>query len=103
MKAVQFIERPLKLLRLYRGRLRSDGMDNELTDDQEYAVCLTVKEWRQFVKWRKRNRRKLAKRLRKKSRKSSKRNKRRKKAKKTVNSLGSGKNSRKQKKTRPRL
>jgi len=75
MKAVQFIERPLRTLRLYRGRkyLKNGQLDLS-SDAQGHSVCITLKtwrEWRAFLKWRK-QRRKAKRKLRRKGKSGKK-------------------------------
>lgn len=60
MKAVQFIERPLRTLRLYRGRkYLKNGRIDLSSGVQGHSVCITLKTWREwkaFLKWRKQRR-----------------------------------------------
>lgn len=60
MKAVQFIERPLRFQWLYKGKkIRKNKMIGQIErgfTHQSHKVCITVKkwrEWRKYLKWRK--------------------------------------------------
>ncbi|XP_031555139.1 fibroblast growth factor 8-like [Actinia tenebrosa] len=60
MKAVQFIERPLRFQWLYKGRKtrknKRNGQIEQGFSNQSQTICITVKswrEWRKYLKWRK--------------------------------------------------